>query len=363
MDVYLFPIKMALITFLGISWLCTIPYMLLQYKKYGAISAYRVFIVFSFVLYVLSAYYLIILPLPNPETLKPLDNITNHIQLIPFRFLYSFITETTLNLADFHTYLSALKQDVFIQPFFNLILTIPFGFFLSYYFKKDVKKTVLYTFLLSAFFEITQLTALYGVYPRPYRLFDVDDLMLNTLGGLIGFAAYKYLLFFLPSREKIDKNNLQKSKFVGYIRRLFAFGVDCYIVSFISNIIARSAKMDRLMTVLLFHLLLFLYFVLSQIIFKRTIGQKLTNLKLKFEGGRYKAIFVRYSIVILVLFSLNFLNFLISITEVNWLYTIVYMLIIMIIMIDILIGFRKEKILFHDKISKSKNISTMKVKI
>lgn len=40
---------------------------------------------------------------------------------------------------------------------------------------------------LSLVFELTQLSGLFGLYPRPYRLADVDDLMTNTLGGMVGY--------------------------------------------------------------------------------------------------------------------------------------------------------------------------------
>lgn len=70
---------------------------------------------------------------------------------------------------------------------FNLFLTMPFGAYLRYYFRVGWKRALLYSFLLSLFFELTQLTGLYFVYPGSYRLFDVDDLIINTTGSMIGF--------------------------------------------------------------------------------------------------------------------------------------------------------------------------------
>ena len=37
--------------------------------------------------------------------------------------------------------------------------------------------------------ELSQLTGLFGIYPCAYRLFDVDDLILNFAGILSGFLA------------------------------------------------------------------------------------------------------------------------------------------------------------------------------
>lgn len=36
--------------------------------------------------------------------------------------------------------------------------------------------------------ETAQLTGIFGLYPCSYRLFDVDDLLLNTGGAGLGFA-------------------------------------------------------------------------------------------------------------------------------------------------------------------------------
>lgn len=41
---------------------------------------------------------------------------------------------------------------------------------------------------LSFGIEITQLTGLWGIYPCAYRLFDVDDLILNISGAMAGYA-------------------------------------------------------------------------------------------------------------------------------------------------------------------------------
>ena len=50
---------------------------------------------------------------------------------------------------------------------------------------------VLGGFGLSLTVELTQLTGLWGLYPCPYRQFDVDDLILNTTGVALGFALVR----------------------------------------------------------------------------------------------------------------------------------------------------------------------------
>ena len=363
MEIYLFPITTAMITFLAITTMITIPYMSFSYRKYGSVSLFRTLIIFSFVLYILTAYYLVILPLPNPETLEPMNNIMDHVQLIPFQFIADFINHTVFRITDFNTYLPALRQSVFIQVFFNIMLTVPFGIYLAYYLKKDLKKTVLFTFLLSLFFEITQLTALYGLYPRPYRLFDVDDLILNTLGGLIGYVIYKKFLGFLPSRDEIDKKNLVQSQKVGYIRRIFALSVDFTIVSFVVGILL-SESLNWLWNLAILNLILLVYFMISQLIFKRTIGQRIVNIRLTLENKEqsyYLSVFIRYTIIVTVIFLLSLLNTLIENVDANGIYAVLYAIIWLGILTDFLLSFKRDKKLLSDILSNTINKNTKEI--
>lgn len=60
------------------------------------------------------------------------------------------------------------------------------------------------SFLLSLGYEVTQLLTGMGI-------FDVDDLMLNTLGGMIGYVLYIVLLvlnrLFTGGRSRVVVNN------------------------------------------------------------------------------------------------------------------------------------------------------------
>ena len=171
-------IKTAIFLFPFIALFFTVPFMLHQYHKYGSIDKWRVVIIYSFILYLLVIYFLVILPLPKREDVL---NNTNMIRLQPFAFVVDFMKESSFVWNDASTYLKAMTESCFYVPAFNILMTIPFGIYLRYYFQCSFKKTLLYSFCLSLFFEITQVTGLYFIYPKPYRLFDLDDLFLNTL--------------------------------------------------------------------------------------------------------------------------------------------------------------------------------------
>lgn len=205
---YLIPIKYACLIFPLIAFIFTMPFILRQYHKYGSISIFKSTITYIFIFYLICAYFLVILPLPKISEVAQLT--TPRTQLIPFNFILDFIKETTLDITNPHTYLKAMKQSCFYVVAFNIILTIPFGIILRYYFKCSLKKTITYTFILSLFFELTQLSGLYFIYPRGYRLFDVDDLILNTLGGLLGYIIITPFLKIVPPID--DVNNKAKIK-------------------------------------------------------------------------------------------------------------------------------------------------------
>ena len=50
-------------------------------------------------------------------------------------------------------------------------------------------------------FELTQLSGLYFIYPRSYRLADVNDLINNTVGGIVGYWLTPLFTFLLPTRR------------------------------------------------------------------------------------------------------------------------------------------------------------------
>ena len=101
---------------------------------------------------------------------------TYHYNLMPFKEISRFwehrralgFWSVTLNLAG------------------NVVAFIPFGMFLPWLYGRcrRFSLTVLFSFEFSLFVEITQLVWKVGS-------FDVDDILLNTLGGILGFLGYR----------------------------------------------------------------------------------------------------------------------------------------------------------------------------
>lgn len=66
----------------------------------------------------------------------------------------------------------------------NVLILLPFGFFMAMASKyRSFLSTLIYSFALSLTIELSQLFMKVGC-------FDVDDLLLNTIGGILGFITF-----------------------------------------------------------------------------------------------------------------------------------------------------------------------------
>ena len=70
MDFYLRVVGQAVLFFPVASALIALPFLIHHYRKYGGMTFARFFLSYSFVLYALCAYFLVILPLPSREDRK-----------------------------------------------------------------------------------------------------------------------------------------------------------------------------------------------------------------------------------------------------------------------------------------------------
>jgi len=229
MDTYLHSIHYAALLFPLIAIIFTIPYISILYRRYGSVLLSRVIIVYSFIFYIQCCYFLTILPLP------PIDEVAYYTQpyvdLIPFHFISEYFAKTSYVIGDPSSFWNTLNELYFYEPFFNAIMLIPLGIYLRYYYEKNFFSTVLISFCLSLSFELIQLSALFGIYPRPYRLFQVDDLILNVFGAIIGFIIAPLICYFFPTREELDNISYKRGNRVTWTRRFISLVSDLIISS------------------------------------------------------------------------------------------------------------------------------------
>lgn len=352
MEVYLESIKTAFLIFPFLAFLITLPYLLLQYHKYGSVPLIRSSIVYTFILYLLTAYFLVILPLPSKEEVLMMP--TKIPQLIPFDFVGDFVEA----FKETSGVLSFLKSPIVYTTLFNIAITIPFGIYLRYYFKKKWYTTIIYTFLLSLYFEITQLTGLYGLYPKAYRLFDVDDLIINTLGGLIGYLITPIVTIFLPDRDKIDKLSYKRGKVVSIYRHFLAFLIDIFIFTTIMFIILALLNFNDFVLPLI--IMTAIYYVILPTITSHTLGKYLVKIKLESKNKhKHLSIFIRQ---VILYFGIVFgpIIFIELNQYINGLITLFYILFTIYAYFEIFLKFfGRKKTLIYERLTKTENISTV----
>lgn len=105
----------------------------------------------------------------------------------------------------------------------NVIMFIPFGILLPLLWKKGtgLKETVFISFLFSLLIEVSQLFN--------FRATDIDDLLMNTLGGLIGYLIYhlcfrKWKFFQLQNTKNswMIKNSALLTMIIIFLFEFFA---------------------------------------------------------------------------------------------------------------------------------------------
>lgn len=224
MNVYASDIAAAALSFPFIAAAITAPYLIFQYRRLGSVPWLRTLAVYSFVFYLLCAYFLVLLPLPaDRSAIVPYAQTP---QLLPFNFVREFLAETSFRADDPATWLPTLGDPYVYEAFFNVLLLVPLGMYLRYYFRRTWLQTLAIGFLVTLSFETTQLTGLWGWYEHPYRLFDVDDLILNALGAMVGFWAAGPALRMLPDLRLVDEEAREAGLRAGALRRALSFGLD-----------------------------------------------------------------------------------------------------------------------------------------
>ena len=137
---------------------------------------HRVVAALFFLLYFIVLFYFLFF---SEELGRTYSERAYHYNLIPFHEIKRFII-----------YRRILGwKAVVLNIWGNIIAFMPFGLFLPIYAKRcrNLWMTVLYSFELSLLVELLQLVFKVGS-------FDVDDLFLNTVGGLLGYLVYKVIV-------------------------------------------------------------------------------------------------------------------------------------------------------------------------
>ncbi|MGG0251500.1 VanZ family protein [Peribacillus frigoritolerans] len=163
------------------------------FKGYISLLRYFYWIIFGIFLTGLVVFTLF--PFPYQKYLIQVmieDNLGVEHNLIPF----NGVKEAN----EFGYFSTVLKQYAL-----NILLFIPLGFALPILFSKiKIKHIILIGFLTSLTIEVVQAIAGYFI-GYNYRSFDIDDLIMNSFGTIIGLLIFKVLFKFLKNNQLLSE--------------------------------------------------------------------------------------------------------------------------------------------------------------
>ncbi|MFJ1747903.1 VanZ family protein [Streptomyces sp. NPDC088116] len=234
-DAYLLPIRTAALLFPVLALLMFVPTAIVLYRRHGVMTRWRVLSLYGGVYCALTAFCMTIVPLPKSSVnvCKAFPTFAEP-QLTP-GVAFSDIWKEAHHRVTLDALI--LHNSAFWQTVFNLILLLPLGALVRIHFRRGLSAATAAGCAGSLFFELTQYSGLWGLYECPYRLFAVDDLIVNTAGAALGWVVAGPLVRVLPALDALDDRALAVGR-VPIGRRLVALLVDVTGVQLLIGVVA-----------------------------------------------------------------------------------------------------------------------------
>lgn len=148
--------------------------------------------------------------------------------IIYIMVLFRVVTFQDINFSDFNItpFKEILRYQFGSRLFFknvvgNMLMFVPYGFFISYILEE---KKPFVPFVLTLLVSITIETTQYKI----GRVFDIDDIFLNVIGGILGYIIYKIIINF--------KNKLPSSLQKEFIYNIIVFVIMLIILLYLMGV-------------------------------------------------------------------------------------------------------------------------------
>lgn len=191
--------------------------MILETIRNALINAWPMLIIFLSIVVLVRLTYLI----SNHKKIVIHEELFNFMFLVYILMLFEFLTSTETgrygsNLIPFHeiTRYKFMSNLFIFNVIGNIVLFMPFGFFLAKYCKlKDIWFVLIVSTLSSGIVECVQY--------KIGRAFDIDDIILNLTGGILGYLIY----VILKNTRKHLPSFLQNNLFYNIVTILLMIGI------------------------------------------------------------------------------------------------------------------------------------------
>lgn len=151
------------------------------------------------VIFVALIFYLLVLSKLILFKYLTIPDIINHFTFNYDDFYWKSHNFIPFNTIIYYLFLADINFNIRVENLVgNFVGFVPFGFMLPLLSKRfhSLKNMAIMTFCLSLVFELVQFIFRFGS-------FDVDDLILNTLGGVIGYLViYAFFIFIKYIKQK-----------------------------------------------------------------------------------------------------------------------------------------------------------------
>lgn len=189
------PLMPALIAVIGgaaLALVVFVPFVAASYRRRGQVGWGRALLAGASLVYALALVAYTLLPFPEVgEGFCDSRIARAGAQTRPFAWIDDMAAFDVAN---------PLRNPALLQVLMNVALFVPLGMLLRHLGGRSVLVTTLAGAAVSTLIECTQLTGNWFLYPCPYRLFDVDDLIANTAGAFLGALAAP-LLRIVPGQR------------------------------------------------------------------------------------------------------------------------------------------------------------------
>jgi glycopeptide antibiotics resistance protein len=223
-------IAFAIGTVLAVAGL--VPWAAHEYRRHGKLGVRRGLLAFGTLVYALALVTYTLLPLP--DDVAAVCRAAARPQLQPFTFVGDIAREGGITGPR-----SLLGNPAVAQVLLNVLLFVPLGALVRHAVLRRRLVAGLLAggaagFVLSLLIEFTQLTGDWFLYPCAYRLFDVDDLIANTSGALLG-TLFAPVVGVLAGSARTTEARVPRPVTAG--RRFFGFLADVLAIWFTTGLL------------------------------------------------------------------------------------------------------------------------------
>lgn len=163
-----------------------VPFVAISYRRQGRLTPWRAALWAAALVYFWAIWTYTLLPLPDTASMRCAG-----VNLDPWAFVDD-ARGAARRPGPF------LTDPAILQLLLNVLLFVPLGFLLRVLGGRGILVAFAVGLGVSVVIETTQLTGVWGIYPCAYRVFDVDDMLTNTLGAVVG----SLLALVVPARHR-----------------------------------------------------------------------------------------------------------------------------------------------------------------